>query len=805
MNSNTFRESFSRYLTNFLAKNESTATLHDRYLALAYALRSELMKNWAETQKKYHERNGRRIYYLSTEYILGKSLFQNMLNLNVENEMTQAVKSLGFSLDDLYAQEDDCMLGNGSEGRLAACLLEALATQGYPAVGYGIRYEYGQFQQEIRNGLQVERPNDWLQRGNPWEIVRPEYGCTVRFCGECHRVNSEKPLGSYEWKNAEIVHAIPYDIPVVGYHNGIVNTLRLWSARASEDFLPDYLNHGDYERACEDKLKYSRITQILFPDEDVRRATDARMKQQYFFISATLQDIVRRFKSHNNDMNDLDKKMAIHLGGSRCALAIPEMMRILVDQEGVPWERAWEMTRSIFSYTSHAMFREDSEIWPVYKVGQILPRHLQVIFDLNQVHLDEVRKKYGGESGYIRELSLIEEGEVKRIRFADMAVLGSRSVNGVSREQTDILMKKVFAPFAVYFPERFTCKLNGIGQRRWLLTINRPLAKVITKYIGDKWITNPERLSEFESMIDNEQALESLSLVKKEAKKKLADVLLEDLGFSVDESFMFDAQIGKIHTNKRQMLHLLYILNSYLTLKNGQTASGARRVHIFAGKAAPSDFLAKQIIHLISATADRINNDPATKELLRIIFVPNFNMTWAERIVPAVDLAEQLSAATLEPAGTFNMKFALNGAVTIASLSGANNEIAEKIGKEYIFAFGKNGEELAKLHDYHPVEVLTKDERLKNIFSFLENDLIPKTPEGQTIYPLLSSLRDSDRQYTLLDFDDYVNKQALIDTLYAYPLAWMKTSFINIARIGWFSSDRVVQEYARDIWKVSVE
>jgi starch phosphorylase len=805
MNSNSFRETYYRYLTNFLAKNESTATAHDRYLAFTYALRSELMKNWVETQKRYHERNSRRIYYLSTEYILGKSLFQNMLNLDIENEMTQTVKSLGFSIDELYAQEDDCMLGNGSEGRLAACLLETLATQGYPAVGYGIRYEYGQFQQEIRNGLQIERPNDWLQRGNPWEIVRPEYACTVKLGGECHRINHDKPLGPYEWKNAEIVHAVPYDIPVVGYRNGVVNTLRLWSARASEEFLPDYQNHGDYERACEDKLKYSRITQILFPDEDVRRATDARMKQQYFFVSAAIQDIIRRYKTHNNDMLELDKKMAIHLGGSRCALAIPEMMRILVDQEGVPWEKAWDMTQSIFSYTSHAMFKEDSEIWPVYKVGQILPRHLQVIFDLNQIHLDEVRKRYGGESGYVRELSLIEEGEVKRIRFADMAVLGSRSVNGVSREQTDILMKKVFAPFAAYFPERFSCKLNGVGQRRWLLTINRSLAKLITKHIGEKWITDPERLIEFESKVDDEQVLGILSSVKKAAKINLARILHETMGFSVDESFMFDVQTGKIHNNKRQLLHLLYILHCYLNLKKGQTAVGTRRLHIFAGKAAPSDFLAKQIIHLISATADCINNDPITNGLMRVIFVPNFNMTWAERIVPAVDLAEQLSAATLEPAGTFNMKFAFNGAVTIASLSGANNEIAEKIGKEYIFSFGKSGDELAKLKEYRPSEIMAKDERLKDVFTFLENELIPKTPEGQALYPLLSSLRDSDRQYTLLDFDDYVSKQGLVDMLYAYPLAWMKTSLINIARIGWFSTDRVVHEYARDIWKVSVE
>jgi starch phosphorylase len=683
MNSDKFRETFRRYLTNFLAKNELTATTYDRFLSLAYALRSGLMKHWVETQKRYHERNARRIYYLSTEYLLGKSLLQNMLSLDEENEIMQAVDSMGFSIDDLYAQEDDCMLGNGSEGRLAACLLEALATQGLPAIGYGIRYEYGQFHQEIRNGLQIERPNDWLRRGNPWEIVRPEYACSVRFGGECRRVNSEGTLGPYEWKNTEIVHAVPYDLPVVGFRNGVVNTLRLWSARASEEFLPDYLNHGDYERACDDKSKYGHITQILFPDEDVRRATDLRMKQQYFFVSAALQDIVRRYKLHNEEMNELDKKVAIHLGGSRCALAIPELMRILVDQEGVSWNRAWEMTRSIFSYTSHAMFREDSEIWPVYKVGQILPRHLQIIFDINQVHLDEVRKKYGNESGYIRDLSLIEEGEVKRIRFADMAVLGSSSVNGVSREQTEILKKKVFTSFASYVPERFTCKLNGVGHRRWLFTINRPLSKVITKCIGEKWIKDPESLKDLESMVDDEKVLQSLASVKKASKQKLAGILRGTMSFPDDESLMYDVQLGKIHVNKRQLLHVLYLLHCYLSFKKGVTV-GARRVHIFAGKASPSDFLAKQIIRLISATADCINGDPQLKGIMHVAFIPDFGMTWAERIIPAADLAEHLSTATSEPAGTFNMKFAFNGAVSITSLSGANNEIADKIGKEYL-------------------------------------------------------------------------------------------------------------------------
>ena len=806
MDSRNLRDIYIRYLNNFLAKDESTATPYDRYLSLSYAVRSELMKNWIATQKRYYEKNLRRVYYLSTEYILGKSLFQNILNLGIENEVLVTARSLGFSMEDIYAQEDDCMLGNGSEGRLAACLMEALSTQGIPAMAYGIRYDFAQFKQALKNGVQIERPNNWLKKGHPWEIIRPEYSCNVSIGGEINKIKSDDPRGPYEWKNAEVVRAVPYDIPIVGYRNTTVNTLRTWSSTASDEFLPDYQNHGDYERACEDKSKFSRITHMLFPDEDVRRATDSRMKQQYFFVSASIQDILRRYRSHNNDIAEFDKKVAIHLGGSRCALAIPELMRLLVDKEGIPWTKAWEMTCNVFSYTSHAVSKEDSEIWPVYKVGQILPRHLQIIFDMNLLHLDAVRSLYGNDIGYVRDLSLVEEGDVKRIRFADIAVIGSSSVNGVSRAQTDILTMKVFSSFAKFFPTRFNCKVNGIGQRRWLLSANRPLARLISKYIGEKWVKNPELLTGIERMVNDERALSEFASVKKEAKRKLAVALKGLAGGDIDDSMMFDVQVGKIHTNKRQMLHVLYLIHRYLQLKKKDAppdATGTRRIHIFSGKATPSDFLAKQIIHLISTVADRINNDPQTNDSLRMVFVPDFTMSWAERLVPAADLSEQLSTATLEPSGTFNMKFALNGAVTIASKSGANIEMVEKIGKENVFAFGKNGQELEELNNYRPADILHGDERLKNIFSFLENELIPAVPEGHEIFPLLSSLRDSDRQFVLLDFNDYVGTQAIIDRLYGDQSAWMMTGLYNIARAGWFSSDRVVNEYANEIWKVA--
>ncbi|MBN1130762.1 MAG: glycogen/starch/alpha-glucan family phosphorylase [Chitinispirillaceae bacterium] len=805
MDGKILRDAFYRYLTNFLGKDEATATVHDRYMALAYAVRSEFMKNWIATQKRYHQQNLRRVYYLSTEYILGKSLFQNIMNHGIEQEMAHAVKSLGFSIDTVYEQEDDFMLGNGSEARLAACLLEAMASHGFPAMAYGLRYEYGLFRQEIRNGVQIERPNDWLRRGNPWEIERPEYCHTVQFGGEC-RARADNIYGAYEWRNTESVLAIPYDVPIVGFRNGTVNTLRLWSARATEEFLPDYLNHRDYERAYLDKSKLSDITELLFPDEDVRRATDLRMRQQYFFISASLQDILRRFKRDNNTIEDFDKKVVIHLGGSRCALAIPELMRLLVDHEGVPWENAWGITKNVFSYTSHAVLREDAEVWPVYKVGQLLPRHLQVIFDINQIHLDDVRKKHGNESNLVRELSLVEEGEVKRIRFADMAVLGSFSVNGVSREQTAILRTKVFPTFARYFADRFSCTVNGISLRRWLLNVNRPLGLHIIKHIGDRWIRTPEQLVQLEKMVDDDRFLQGLHDIKMAAKSRLAGQLRSSLGLSVDPSMAFDVHMGKMHGSKRQLLHLLYVLHCYLCVKRGREPPGGgrtRRLHLFSGKASPSDFLAKQILHLIILVADRINNDPQAGGLMQVVMIPDFSLSLAESITPAVDISEQLATAGLEPSGTFAMKLAANGAITIASRGGAAVEFAETVGNDYILTFGKTGEEISLLNGYRPSDLLSKDERLQAIFDFLENDLIPSAEEGHAMYPLLSSLRDSDRQFVLLDFSDYAAKNETIDTWYNDRTTWCKKTLMNIARSGWFSIDRAVREYAGSIWKIS--
>ena len=792
------RGMYIRYLRYFLAKDGATATTYDKFMALCYAVRNELVDRWINTQRNYAER--RRVYYLSMEYVFGKSLYKNMVNLGIEEALTSAVDSLGVSIDEIYAKEDDLDLGNGGKGRVAACMLESMAALGMPAMAYGLRYDYAQFKQEIKNGVQIEHPNDCLHKGHPWEIVRPENECIVKFSGSSRKIDESNPLGAYSWEDAEEVHAIPYDVPIVGYRNETVNTLRLWSARPSEEFLPDYFNHNDYVRACEEKSQSGRLTKVLFPEEDVKRAHDLRIRQQYFFVSAVVQDIVRRHKRNYKDVLDLDKKIAIQMSGSRCGLAIPEMMRILVDQEGVEWKKAWEMTQNIFSYTSNAVRRDDIETWPVYKLEQTLPRIMQVIYDINQEHLDTLRRQYGNDTELLRNLSLIEEGEVKRIRLADMAILGSNTVNGISAAQTALLKKLVFPTYFAQYPQKFINNTTGASHRSWLLCANKPLSSLITKTIGDGWVRKPEELKRLETYATDQRLIKELYNVKCKAKDALCRSLKDSLGVNVDTNMFFDIHSRTIHISNRHFLHILHILHRYLLVKNGGALS-TPRLHIFAGKASPSDFLAKQIIHLINITAGLINNDKDVNEQMRVVFIPNFDMTWAEKLVAAADLSEQISAATLETAGTFNMKYAFNGALTIASRCGSNIELIQKLGEDNIFAFGKSAEEVLGIHDYNPGGVIANDERLRSVFNLLDSYL-PTIPGGSTIYPLLSTIRDADRRFTLLDFADYIKNQQAIDELYQDKIMWGKKSLINISRMGWFSSDRTVKEFASRVWKV---
>jgi starch phosphorylase len=785
---------YYRYLRYFLAKDDTTATPYDKYMSLAYAVRNQMVDKWIETQKRYHRNNNRRIYYLSMEYVLGKSLRHNIVNLGLEDSVADVAAALGISLEEIYNEEEECELGNGAKGAMAACIQEAMATHGLPAMGFGLHYDYSLFRQEIKNGMQVEHPFDWLHKGHPWETLRPEYACTV-----CHNGRLVQGAG---WKNYDEVIAMPYDYPVPGYHNDTVNTIRLWAARPAEEFLPDYSNHGEYVRACEEASEAGRVTKVLYPDEDVRRATEMRIKQQYFLVSASLQDILRRFKRHNRNILDLDKKVALHLFGSRCALAVPELMRLLVDRESVPWKKAWELTKNTLTYTSNAVLRDNLENWPTYLIEQILPRHAQIIYDVNQTNLDEIRKAGTSDDGLIRELSLVDEGEVKRFRMANLAALGSHIINGVSDMQSGELSKRLFAPMLQAGSVSICNVTNGIGHRRWLLCANRPLANLINDSIGSGWATRPDELEKLSPFARNREFLFRLGDTKHLAKRRMCDEIRRQFGIEISAQSVFDIQIGRIHPLKRQVLHILNVLYRYRRLKNGLLPTYFR-THIFSGKAMPSDQLAKQVIKLISIVSKIVNEDPATAGKMSVVFIPDYNMTMGEYIIPAADISEQIATPHLEACATTNMKASLNGALTIASRCGSNIELAERIGSENIVMFGKTAGELMSMRDYRPWEIVKSDPDLKDIFAFIDS-VLSKMPEGDlSVRPLLATIQDSDQYFILADFRDYVQKQDSIDAMYGDRMKWLATCVNNISRSGYFSSDRVIMQYSEKMWNVT--
>ncbi len=791
---------YYRYLRYIQAKDDSTATPNDKYMALSYAVRGQIVDKWIATQKKYHEDNPRRLYYLSMEYVFGKSLKQHIVNMGLEKSTAEAAENLGFLLEELYEQEDDFELGNAGIGRLAASLLDSLASLGLPAMAYGLHYDYAVFRQDLNNGIQTEQPNDWLHKEHPWEIKRPEYSCHVGFNGEIERPKKGVKAKGPNWVSSDDVIAVPNDFPIPGYMNDTVNTLRLWSAQSSEEFLPDYLNHGDYIRACEEKFQSGRITNYLFPDEDVHRTTEMRIKQQYFFVSASLQDIIRRYKQHNADILNFDKKVVIQLNGSKCAIAIAELMRLLIDFEKVSWEDAWRITRNVFAYTSHAVSFDNLEKWPVYLIEEVLPRHMQIIDEIDKWHLKTIGLKGKNEETREHKLSIIEEGEVKWVGMAHLAMLGSFCINGVSRVQTEILKKRIYKAFSEFIPGKIKNITNGIALRRWILCANKPLAGLINELIGESWITHYTDIEKLEEFKDDNEVIARLGDIKHAAKRHLSLFINKFYGIKIDPDTFFDIHCKKIHSYKRQVLQIFYILLKYLRIKNGEEI-GIQRTHIFGGKAAPSDFLAKQIIHLINIVVEIINNDPLTKNKLQVVFLPNYGLSLAEKVVPAADLSEQLSAPNYEASGTSNMKFAINGALTIASHSGANIEMAEKLGPESIVVFGHKNGKHKDGQNYKPSEILDSQKGLKDIFALLDK-VLSSFPDGNLVNPLLASLKDTDPFFVLLDFKDYEKKQNEIDTIYKDRSAWLSRSLTNIARAGWFSSDRVVGEYSRNIWKV---
>lgn len=794
--------SFQNNLEYALAKDEYTVTQYDAFLAAALSVRERLVERWILTQQRYHKKNLKRVYYLSMEFLLGRLLGSSIINLDLWEQTKAALEEMGLDLDELRDCEFDAGLGNGGLGRLAACFLDSMATLGIPAHGYGIRYEYGIFNQKIVDGAQVERPDTWLSHDNPWQFPRPEFSVKVRFYGRVHMVHDSGGKLRVSWEETDDVIAMPYDVPVPGYKNDIVNTLRLWSARSTEEFDFNYFNGGDYDRAVYDKVFSENISKVLYPNDNVLQGRELRLKQEYFFTAASLADILRRFKSENKELIFFPEKVAIQLNDTHPALAIPELMRLLLDEEKCGWETAWKITTETFAYTNHTIMPEALEAWNLPLFEKLLPRHLQIIFEINRRFLDEVSRRFPNDRDRLRRVSIIEEGEPQKIRMAYLAVVASHSVNGVSELHSNLLKTHLFKDFFEIFPDKFNNKTNGITQRRWLQKSNHRLSSLINEVIGEGWATDLSRLKLLKKYQKDAGFIKRWQEVKTANKKDLAAYIQKTTGVMVDPESLFDIQVKRIHEYKRPLLFAFYILSEYIKMKNHRTFPAVPRTFIFSGKAAPGYFMAKKIIRLICNMANLINHDPDVVGRMKVVFLENYRVSLAEKIFPASDLSEQISTAGTEASGTGCMKFMLNGALTIGTYDGANIEIAEEVGSENIFLFGLKAHEIQALHQsgYDPRAYAGRG-LLKEVVELIQNHALSPAEFG-LFQPVVDSLLYADPYFVCADFDAYCQTQHQVSELYKDKKEWTQKSILNVSAAGKFSSDRTIREYARHIWRV---
>uniref|UniRef100_A0A3Q4AYU7 Alpha-1,4 glucan phosphorylase n=1 Tax=Mola mola TaxID=94237 RepID=A0A3Q4AYU7_MOLML len=800
------KQSFNRHLHFTLVKDRNVATPRDYFFALAHTVRDHLVGRWIRTQQYYYEKDPKRVYYLSLEFYMGRTLQNTMINLGLQNACDEAIYQLGLDLEELEDIEEDAGLGNGGLGRLAACFLDSMATLGMAAYGYGIRYEFGIFNQKIHNGWQVEEADDWLRYGNPWEKARPEYMLPVNFYGHVERTE-----GGVKWVDTQVVLAMPYDTPVPGYHNNTVNTMRLWSAKAPNDFNLKTFNVGDYIEAVLDRNLAENISRVLYPKDNFFEGKELRLKQEYFVVAATLQDIIRRFKSSKLGCRDpvrtsfdsFPDKVAIQLNDTHPALAIPELMRILVDVEKLDWDKAWDITRRTCAYTNHTVLPEALERWPVFMFEKLLPRHLLIIYDINQRHLDEVAVLFPGDTERVRRMSLIEEGDPKRINMAHLCVVGSHAVNGVAQIHSDIIKQSVFKDFCDVTPEKFQNKTNGITPRRWLLLCNPGLADIIAERIGDDFLTDLSQLRDILQFIDDEAFIRDVAKVKQENKLKFSSFLRQHYQVSVSLDSIFDVQVKRIHEYKRQLLNCLHAIVLYNRIKLQPSGDFVPRTVMIGGKAAPGYHMAKLIIKLITSVGQVINNDPVVGDKLKVIFLENYRVSLAEKVIPAADLSEQISTAGTEASGTGNMKFMLNGALTIGTMDGATVEMAEEAGEENLFIFGMRVADVEEMDrkGYRASEFYERLPELKLAVDQIQSGFFSPTEPG-LFQDLINMLKNHDRFKVFADFEAYVQCQERVSELYKNPIEWTKTVIRNIAASGKFSSDRTISEYAREIWGV---
>ncbi|XP_037784865.1 glycogen phosphorylase-like [Penaeus monodon] len=800
------KKTFNRHLHYTLVKDRNVSTPRDYYFALAHTVRDHLTSRWIRTQQHYYEKDPKRVYYLSLEYYMGRSLTNTMINLGIQSACDEALYQLGLDIEELESLEEDAGLGNGGLGRLAACFLDSMATLGMAAYGYGIRYEYGIFAQKIRNGEQVEEPDDWLRFGNPWEKARPEYMIPVNFYGRVE----DTPQGK-KWVDTQIVFAMPYDNPIPGYKNNVVNTMRLWSAKSPNNFNLKFFNDGDYIQAVLDRNFAENISRVLYPNDNFFEGKELRLKQEYFMVAATLQDIIRRFKASKfgskdqvrTDFDTFPDKVALQLNDTHPSLAIPELMRILVDIEGLPWAKAWDICVRTCAYTNHTVLPEALERWPTSMLEHILPRHLQIIYEINHFHLQEVSKKWPGDMDRVRRMSLVEEHGEKRINMAHLCIVGAHAVNGVAAIHSEIIKRDIFKDFAEMNPEKFQNKTNGITPRRWLLLCNPALADVIAEKIGEEWVVHLDQLTKLKPLAKDAGFIRAVQTAKQENKLRLAKQLEQDYGVKVNPSSMFDIQVKRIHEYKRQLLNCLHIITMYNRIKANPGAPFVPRTVMIGGKAAPGYHTAKQIIRLICAVGRVVNNDPIVGDKLKVVYLENYRVTLAEQIIPAADLSEQISTAGTEASGTGNMKFMLNGALTIGTLDGANIEMMEEMGKENIFIFGMTVEEVEELkrRGYNAHDYYNRIPELRQCIDQISSGFFsPSNPDQ--FKDLVNILMYHDRFYLFADFESYIKCQDSVSMLYQKPNEWTSKAIMNIASSGKFSSDRTIAQYGREIWGV---
>ena len=800
----SLKETFFEHLEYTLVKDRRTITEEDTFKALAYTVRDKLVHNYLRTKNEYIKQDAKKVYYLSMEFLIGRLLGNTLMNLFEYKKSSKILKDVGFDLEKIRELEPDMGLGNGGLGRLAACFLDSMATLQLPAYGYTIRYEHGIFKQKFVNGFQMEEADNWLEHGNPWEIQRPEFTYKIQFNGELNSTTNKDGSVSYTWDNADVVDALAYDILIPGYMNNTVNYLRLWQARSTKQFDFNFFNSGDYVKAVLDKNTHENISKVLYPNDNYTKGKILRLKQEYFLVSSSLQDIFRQYKLTHTDITKFHEKIAIQLNDTHPALAIPEMMRILIDEENLDWNTAWNITVKTFGYTNHTVLPEALEKWSLGLIQKLLPRHVQIIFDINMKFLEEVKNKFPGKASYLRKMSIVEEGQSKKIRMANLAIVGSHSVNGVAKLHSEIIKNDLFKEFNDMYPGKFNNKTNGVTPRRWIKEANFKLFKLIADKLGYGYIKDLDQIAKIEKFITDKDFVKQWADIKFENKINLKSYIKENYNLVVDENSMFDVQIKRLHEYKRQLLNVLHVIHLYNRIKANPELDVTPRTVIFAGKAAPGYYMAKLIIKLVNSIADTVNNDLGLKNKLKVIYLENYSVSLAEIIIPAANLSEQISTAGLEASGTGNMKFSLNGALTIGTMDGANVEMADYIGEEHMFIFGLRVDEVRKLKasGYNPRDYYNSNSDLRKVMDMIRDGYF--NPENRDLFlPIYDSLINQGDNYLLLaDFQAYIDTQEKVSELYKNQKTWVEKSIINSARMGYFSSDRTINEYAKDIWNV---